>query len=211
MTDEAKRPVELWEAVYRAKSPCGVSWYAPHLEKSLGLILSSPMGKVARVIDVGGGASTLVDDLLDAGFSHVTVLDIAGEALEQSKARLGARAGQVAWITGDVTEVSLPERTYDVWHDRAVLHFLVDMNDRRKYVTQIRRAVKPGGQVILAAFALSGPPKCSGLEVVRYSPETLLRELGQGFILKEAASETHHTPFKTTQDFIYCRFELIAG
>jgi 2-polyprenyl-3-methyl-5-hydroxy-6-metoxy-1,4-benzoquinol methylase len=210
MGDNITTPAEHWKAVYGAKTPSGVSWYKPHLEKSLSLILSTPAGQEARVIDVGGGASTLVDDLLHAGVRRVTVLDIAGQALAHSKARLGAKAARVSWVEGDITQAVLPERAYDVWHDRAVFHFLVNEEDRRRYVAQVRRAVNPGGHVILATFALSGPPKCSGLDVMRYSPDTLLAQLGRGFVLKHTISETHETPFKTTQDFIYCQFELVG-
>ena len=206
MGDGSKAPGEHWEAVYRANTPRGVSWYAPHLQTSVSLILSHPRGKDARVIDVGGGASTLVDDLLDAGVRRVTVLDIANQALEYSRARLGAKAAHVTWIAADITQTALPEQTYDVWHDRAVFHFLTNAEDRRRYLAAMRTALKPGGQAILATFALDGPPRCSGLEVVRYSPEALQQELGRGFQLMDTLNEAHQTPFHTTQQFMYGRF-----
>lgn len=197
-----------WDAVYQAKAPTGVSWYQPHLRQSLSLVRASPLGKDARVIDVGGGASTLVDDLLDAGFRRPAVLDVSRQALERAKTRLGARADEVTWIEGDVTDVSLPAQAYDVWHDRAVFHFLVTEEDRAAYVAQLRRALRPGGQAVIAAFSPNAPPTCSGLEVIRYSPERLSAELGGGFTLLDSSIEAHQTPFGTTQEFIYCRFAL---
>jgi SAM-dependent methyltransferase len=156
------------------------------------------------VIDVGGGASTLVDDLLDAGYRDLTVLDLSAAALRAARGRLGERADLVDWIEGDVTEVELPEARFDVWHDRAVFHFLTEEDQRARYVEAARRSVRPGGHVIVAAFGPGGPARCSGLPVVRYSPDRLHDEFGSPFALVEHASETHRTPWGSAQEFIYC-------
>ncbi len=193
-----------WETVYQTKSDQQVSWYREHLDNSLQMILNTKVVKNAAIIDVGGGSSTLADDLLDHGFADVSVLDISAKALEKSKARLGKRASQIEWIEADITEVSLPENHYDVWHDRAVFHFLTAAEDRRKYVEFVVRSLKPGGHIIVASFGENGPNKCSGLEVVRYSPETMHGEFGIGFKLVKSLNETHETPFGTTQEFVYC-------
>jgi SAM-dependent methyltransferase len=196
-----------WDRAYEARSPTALSWYQPHLQISLDLIEDSGIGRSGCIIDVGGGASSLVDDLLEYGYEHVTVLDISEKALAEAKARLGARAGDVNWIEGDVTQVALPERAYDLWHDRAVFHFLTDPADRRAYVKAVRQALKPGGSLIVATFAPMGPERCSGLPVARYGPEDLAREFGEGFRIVEARSERHHTPAGKPQEFTYARFE----
>ena len=198
-----------WEHVYERKLPTQVSWYQPRLAVSLELLARAGLHAQTRLIDVGGGASTLVDDLLEKGIRHLTVLDISGRALAASKARLGDRAREVDWIEADITRVSLP-RKYDIWHDRAVFHFLTDAADRRQYLKTMRGALKPDGQVIMATFSLQGPPRCSGLDVVRYSPATLQAELGEDFRLAETLEEQHHTPFNAVQHFVYCRFQEIT-
>ena len=195
-----------WETIYQTNAPNEVSWYQEHPSKSLELIRSTGIGREATLIDVGGGASTLVDHLLADGFGRVTVLDISPEALQKAKSRLGPRADVVTWLEGDVTQVILPYHFYDVWHDRAVFHFLTSPDDRQRYLRTLSDAVKPGGHVIIATFALEGPPRCSGLEVVRYSSESLSAEFGPAFRLVESVAETHHTPFSTDQRFIYCLF-----
>jgi ubiquinone/menaquinone biosynthesis C-methylase UbiE len=192
-----------WEKVYGSRAPDSVSWYQKEPRKSLELIKACAVS--GAVIDVGGGASVLVDRLVESGY-EVTVLDISGKALFAAKDRLRAAAAKVKWVEGDVTAVELPESAYDVWHDRAVFHFLTEEEDRHKYLDQLRYALKPGGSVVMACFSLAGPPKCSGLDVARYSSETLSKELGEDFELLDAKSETHLTPFKTTQQFVYCRF-----
>ncbi len=197
-----------WETVYQQKGPGEVSWYQPHLNVSLTLLANAGLSAESRILDVGGGASTLVDDLLARDVSDVTVLDISAHALDAAKARLGERAKRVTWIEADITRAQLPSASYNLWHDRAVFHFLTNAEDRRRYIAAMRDALTPGGHALLATFALHGPPRCSGLEVVRYSPDTLLHALGQGFILNEAVYETHHTPFGTTQNFVYCRFQM---
>ncbi len=192
-----------WEGVYRSKPADAVSWFQSHAVSSLRLIRRCA-GLHARVIDVGGGASVLVDDLLDAGYRHVTVLDLAASALDVSRNRLGARAREVEWIVGDITRVALPQAHYDVWHDRAVFHFLTDPADRARYVEQVLHAVKPGGHVIVAAFGPGGPLRCSGLEVVRYDPQSLHAEFGAPFRLLGHETEVHHTPAGKAQEFVYC-------
>ena len=198
-----------WETVYQSKSDEQVSWYREHLDNSVRLILNTDVGKDAAIIDVGGGSSTLADDLLENGFVDVSVLDISAKALEKSKARLGKKSASVEWIEADVTDANLPKNHYDVWHDRAVFHFLTDENDRKKYVELVMRSLKVGGHIIVASFGLNGPQKCSGLDVVRYSPETMHSEFGNEFKLVKSMTETHHTPFDTSQEFIYCYFRKL--
>ncbi len=192
-----------WENVYTTKQPTEVSWYQAHAEKSLELIARTRIGEAAQIIDVGGGASTLVDDLLARNFQNITVLDISAAAIEKAKARLGEQAQQVTWLEADITQAVLPTAHYDVWHDRAVFHFLIDAKDRQSYVERIKRSLKQGGHLIVATFASDGPLRCSGLEIVRYSQHELLNELGSCFELIEAVGEDHPTPSNTTQKFIY--------
>lgn len=195
-----------WENIYKTKSSKNVSWYAPHLEKSLQLILGLNLSKDAEVIDVGGGASTLPDDLLAARFKNITVLDISSEAIKVSKDRLGNKSNLIHWIEADVTQAALKENHYDLWHDRAVFHFLINSDDRQKYVHNLNRALKSGGYALIATFGPNGPLKCSGLEIVRYSPESLQKEMGEAFKLEKHFTEIHKTPFDTTQEFLYCLF-----
>jgi ubiquinone/menaquinone biosynthesis C-methylase UbiE len=170
------------------------------------MILQMPIDPGAQIIDVGGGASTLVDDLLIHGFKHLTVLDISQEALNVSKARLGEKANEANWIESDITKANLALDHYDVWHDRAVFHFLNCAEDRKKYVQLLSGALKLGGHVVMAVFGPEGPVRCSGLDVIRYSPETLHAELGHDFKLIKSFGEDHKTPFGTAQSFIYCHF-----
>ncbi len=193
-----------WETVYQSKSNEQISWYREHLDNSVRMILNTDVGKDAAIIDVGGGSSTLADDLLENGFVDVSVLDISAKALEKSKERLGRKSDLVEWIEADITDANLPKNHYDVWHDRAVFHFLTDENDRKKYVELVMRSLKVGGHIIVASFGLNGPQKCSGLDVVRYSPETMHSEFGNEFKLVKSMTETHRTPFDTSQEFIYC-------
>ena len=195
---------EHWENVYGTRPETDVSWYQPYLARSLELILRSGIGPDARIIDVGGGASTLVDDLLDRGFRHITVVDIASSALEAAKKRLGARATQVRWLAGDITSLDLPSDAYDLWHDRAVFHFLTNETDRRAYLERVCCSVKRGGHVVLATFGPHGPEKCSGLPVVRYAADDLHAAFGNAFRLVEHQEEQHRTPWGTEQEFVYC-------
>jgi 2-polyprenyl-3-methyl-5-hydroxy-6-metoxy-1,4-benzoquinol methylase len=193
-----------WEQIYHTKDCERVSWYQLHPRLSLQYIQNTGIGKTGHIIDVGGGASTLVDHLLDDGFQHVTVLDISVEALEIVQQRLGQRAGLVTWLEADITQTTLPHHKYDVWHDRAVFHFLTETQNRQRYVNVVREAVKPGGHVIVATFASDGPERCSGLEVARYDPQSLHSEFGTDFKLLDSTREEHQTPFSTQQKFIYC-------
>lgn len=195
-----------WETIYTTKAPTEVGWYEPHLRMSLEFIVRSGVRPEGRIIDVGGGASTLVDDLLARGFRHITVLDLSPAAINLAKARLGKHAADVVWIEADITHVTLPEQYYDLWHDRAVFHFLTMADDRRRYVDAVQRALKPGGHLIVATFAPEAPPQCSGLEVVRYRPEQLQEELGASFALLESCHEGHLTPSGMSQPYLYCRF-----
>ena len=197
---------EHWNEVYQTKSPDEVSWYQRRPELSLGLIAATGAAKNAGIIDVGGGASTLVDCLLEAGYTSLAVLDISGAALNHTRSRLGERAIGVEWFEADVTSFQPPHR-FAVWRDRAVFHFLTESADRRRYVSTLLRTLQPGGHVIIATFALNGPPKCSGLPVVGYDEASMSGELGSAFILCESHPETHTTPWQTQQPFIYFRFE----
>lgn len=193
-----------WEQVYTTKAQDGVSWFQEHAHQSIELIARTGVPREASLIDVGAGASTLVDDLLADGYRHISVLDLSEAALAASRARLGERAAGVDWLVGDITKVELPLHAYDVWHDRAVFHFLTARDEREAYINAVLRAVKPGGHVIVATFAEDGPEKCSGLPVMRYSAEGLHAEFGAPFTLLQQEREAHHTPFGTVQKFIYC-------
>lgn len=200
-----------WESIYTTKTPTGLSWYQPHAAKSLELIKHTGVDTSAHIIDVGGGASTLVDDLLAEGFRHLTILDISAAALESARQRLGALAAQeVAWIEADITQAVLPHLHFDVWHDRAVFHFLAAAEERRRYVAAAIRALKPGGHLIVATFASDGPQRCSGLDVVRYGIDELRAEFG-ALRFVESCGEEHPTPFGMKQKFIYCRFTNASG
>jgi SAM-dependent methyltransferase len=193
-----------WEQVYQTKPATTVSWFQEHAERSLALIDSVAEALTSRVIDVGGGASTLVDDLLHAGYQEVSVLDLSASALGVAQARLGTAAAGVRWLVGDICQVALPERFFDVWHDRAVFHFLTEAADRAAYVRQVMRSLRPGGHVIMATFGPDGPLQCSGLPVVRYSPDRLHEQFGSAFQLLEHQQETHLTPLGNVQEFVYC-------
>jgi 2-polyprenyl-3-methyl-5-hydroxy-6-metoxy-1,4-benzoquinol methylase len=197
-------PKRHWESVYGSKEPEAVSWYRPHLEISLALIERAAAGHSASIIDVGGGESTLVDDLLARGYQNITVLDISQTAIDVTKKRLGLAAVQIHWLVADITEAQLEPGAYDVWHDRAVFHFLTATDQRAAYVRQVAHAVKSGGHVIIGTFGLEGPTKCSGLEVIRYDADSLHGQFGVRFRLEESSKELHRTPFGTTQQFLYC-------
>jgi len=193
-----------WEHIYETKAPNQVSWYQEHARYSLQFIQNTGVQKTGQIIDIGAGASTLVDDLLAAGFQQISVLDVSETALQLARQRLGPRAANVTWIEADITQANLPRQTYDVWHDRAVFHFLTQAADRQRYVAAVRQSVRKGGHVIIATFAPDGPDRCSGLETVRYSPESLHGEFGDSFEMVDSTYETHHTPFGKEQKFIYC-------
>lgn len=200
-----------WEKVYTTKRPEQVSWYQPHLEISLDLIKSAAPQLAARVIDVGAGGSTLIDDLLALGYQNLCALDISSAALSVARTRLGAGAERVQWLAADIRTVSLDAHRFDVWHDRAVFHFLTRAEDRAAYVRRLVRAVKPGGHLIVAAFGPRGPSRCSGLEVIRYEPHALHAEFGAAFTLVEHRTELHRTPAGTIQQFTYCMCRLGSG
>lgn len=199
---------EHWDAVYAGKGSDRVSWFRPHLDRSLAFLEAAKIDREAAIIDVGGGASTLVDDLLDRGYGNVTVLDLSETALEKARTRLGERASRVRWICADVTEVELPPAAFDFWHDRAVFHFLLEPLARARYVAAVRRSLKPGGHIVVATFGPHGPEKCSGLDVLRFTPDGLHAEFGSSFARLASATETHVTPWGTEQEFVYCYCRL---
>jgi ubiquinone/menaquinone biosynthesis C-methylase UbiE len=200
---------EHWDDVYGRKHAEEVSWFRPHLERSLRFIEGARVPLDGGIIDVGAGESTFVDDLVARGYSNVTVLDISSTAIDVAKERLGARASDVKWLVGDITRIELPEHAYDFWHDRAVFHFLRGVEDRRRYVEAVRRAVKPGGHVLVATFGPEGPERCSGLDVVRYSADGLHAEFGGEFTKVASETEVHTTPWGSEQQFVYCYCRLV--
>jgi 2-polyprenyl-3-methyl-5-hydroxy-6-metoxy-1,4-benzoquinol methylase len=197
-----------WESVYSTKGDTEVSWYQSEPRLSLELIRSVAPPAHGRIIDVGGGASVLVDWLLDLPFEKITVLDVSETALRQAKLRLGERAKRVDWIVADITEAKALG-SFDVWHDRAVFHFLTDAADRRSYVNLARETVPEGGHLIIASFADDGPKRCSELDVCRYNAETMGAELGEGFSLVREDRETHITPWGSSQAFFYGVFHRL--
>jgi SAM-dependent methyltransferase len=196
---------EHWEAIYKSKSPVDVSWYQQKPTISLELIAMYSLSTADSIIDVGGGTATLCDYLLESGYQHLTVLDLSANALEHSKQRLGDKAGLIAWQVEDVTKFSAPKQ-YDIWHDRAVFHFLTGESDRKKYKDVLTASVKVGGHVIIAAFSIGGPTKCSGLNIVQYDGTKLKTELGKDFGLVEQRTEEHVTPSGNVQLFGYYLF-----
>jgi SAM-dependent methyltransferase len=199
-----------WEQVYSTSLTQKLGWYEPHLQTSLSWIKGLNLAVGAPVIDVGGGASTLVDDLLEAGYRSITVLDISEKAASTVMARLGKRAELATWLEGDITSVDLPEHYFELWHDRAVFHFLTEQNQQRKYRETLKKALKPGGHLIVGTFAPEAPAKCSGLPVQRYSPKQLENTLGGEFELKRHHKELHITPGGVEQMFLYCQFRRTA-
>lgn len=209
VVDKVMSTQQHWEGVYRTKAPSQVSWFRPHLETSLALIEHATQGnRASAIVDVGGGPATLVDDLLARGYRNLTVLDISHAALEFARERLGERANSVTWLCADVTEAKLPVAAFDVWHDRAVFHFLASPEQRLGYVRTVTSALKPGGHAVISTFGPAGPMKCSGLDVVRYDSETLSRELGERFRLIESSIEVHTTPSGAPQQFLSCLFTM---
>jgi ubiquinone/menaquinone biosynthesis C-methylase UbiE len=193
-----------WETVYHTKGSNAVSWYAPHLDTSVHFIEATGVGRDAQIIDVGGGASTLVDDLLARGYHNLTVVDLAESALAVTRQRLGAKATGINWLVGDITELTLPCKQYDLWHDRAVFHFLTTVEARRAYIKQVCCAIKDGGYLVMATFGPHGPKECSGLPVARYSSAELHGLFGHPFVLVDEAVHEHATPSGSAQEFVYC-------
>ena len=203
---EATNKKDHWEAVYQKKSPVEVSWYQKVPVLSLQLTIRLLKKKSDRIVDVGGGASTLADHLLDKGFDDITVLDLSSEALAHAQKRLGQKSAQISWVAADITEWE-PSGTFELWHDRAVYHFLTEKTDREKYKDVLKRATHPGSWVIIAAFSIGGPEKCSGLDIVQYDREKLQSELGDSFTFVEEQFESHITPTGKEQAFGYFVFE----
>ncbi len=199
-----------WNRIYRDRDPREVSWYQTRPDRSLELIAASGVGRDAGIIDIGGGASTLVDYLLRDGRSGLAVLDLSAAALAHARARLGPDAHKVEWLTGDVTSF-LPPRRFGLWHDRAVFHFLTEPADRQAYVSSLRRTLRPGGSVVMATFAVDGPRRCSGLEVMRHDRHSVRAALGEDFRLEQTRRETHLTPSGVEQRFVYFRFLWADG
>ncbi|MPZ36566.1 MAG: methyltransferase domain-containing protein [Rhizobiales bacterium] len=194
-----------WEHVYATKSEGEVSWFQDNPTISLQLIAATGAGLGSAIIDVGGGASRLVDALVAGGHQAVTVLDLSDAALATAKARLGSGAQTVTWIAADVTTWN-PTEQYDVWHDRAAFHFLTDRGDRDAYVARLTKALRWGEQAIIGTFSLQGPERCSGLSVVRYDARSLGEILGPAFQLLETRDEEHRTPWGSSQHFQFSRF-----
>ncbi len=198
-----------WDNVYNTKAPNQVSWFRPHLETSLAFLERATGGdRSASILDVGGGASTLVDDLIERGYRKVAVLDITQAALDLAQKRLGDAARTVQWIHADVTQANLPAGCFDVWHDRAVFHFLTTPQQRLAYAGKAASTLKPGGHLVVSTFGPEGPTRCSGLDAVRYDAESLHAELGERFRLVATLKELHQTPSGAAQQFLYCHFTL---
>lgn len=193
-----------WDKVYQSKSFDSVSWYMPHLNESIHLIDMLCPDRTSAIVDIGGGESTLVDDLLSKGYLNLSVLDISATAIEFTQQRLGAKAADVAWYVGDITQYEFGNNKFDVWHDRAVFHFLTDESARRRYVDLVKRSMNPGGYVVMATFGPQGPLKCSGLDVVRYDDKKLHDQFGDQFQLMGSRIEAHSTPAGSSQQFLYC-------
>jgi 2-polyprenyl-3-methyl-5-hydroxy-6-metoxy-1,4-benzoquinol methylase len=198
-----------WEGIYRTKAPTEMSWFSPRLETSLALIEQIGLDRSASIIDIGGGDSTLAHDLIAKGYGNVTVVDISRRAIERAKKLLEPAAQQVTWLVADITKADLPKQSYDLWHDRAVFHFLTEPEQRTAYVDKVLHGVKPRGHVIVSTFGSQGPTKCSGLDVVRYDAASLHREFGKRFRLLDNREELHETPFGTVQQFVYCHLLLV--
>jgi ubiquinone/menaquinone biosynthesis C-methylase UbiE len=199
-----------WNEVYSTKSAEKLGWYEPHLQTSLSWINDLGLSKDARIIDIGGGVSTLVDDLLGLGHKSITMLDLSKRALSSAKVRLGNTAESLTWLEGDICTIDLPEQYYELWHDRAVFHFLVNPEQQQQYLGNLLKALQPGGHVIIATFALEAPPKCSGLPVHRYNHEQLASTLGEAFELHKYDKKLHITPGGVEQMYLYCHFRRLV-
>ncbi|WP_019612532.1 class I SAM-dependent methyltransferase [Thioalkalivibrio sp. AKL7] len=195
-----------WEDVYQTRATDAVGWYQAEARTSRALIRAVASAPDAAIVDIGGGASVLVDELLAEGYRNLTVLDLSGAALEKARERVGECAAAVAWQEADVLEHAFPEAALDVWHDRAVFHFLTHPDQRAQYARQMQHALRPGGHIVIGTFALDGPEKCSGLPVQRHSPETLQDAFGPDFALVKSQREVHVTPGETEQSFNWCVF-----
>lgn len=195
-----------WETIYSTKQLNEVSWYQPTPETSLNFIKALDVPKSASIIDVGGGDSFLVDNLLDLGYTDITVLDISQKAIERAKKRLGERGKNVKWIEADVSKFN-PTQTYDLWHDRAAFHFLTDEREIKNYIQSAEKGIKQSGKMIIGAFATDGPTKCSGIEVTQYSEDSLPERFNNQFKTIDCQKLSHRTPFDTIQSFVFCTFQ----
>lgn len=198
-----------WEQVYSTRMAEKLGWYKPRLETSLAWIEELGLDRDAPIIDIGGGASTLVDDLVDEGFESIAVLDIAESALTASKKRLGRQSELVMWLNGDVTTYPLPQNRFELWHDRAALHFLIEPADQQAYRDNLLNTLRPGGHLIIGVFSPAAPPKCSGLPVQRYDHEQLSNLLGDAFEIVRHHEEMHTTPAGVEQTYLYCQFRRV--
>lgn len=201
-----------WEKIYNSKSESDFSWHSEHLETSLQMIRAATAGnQAAKIIDVGGGTSRLIDDLLKENFTDLTLLDTSGKALGQVRQRIGEKARNVNFIESDILNSTLQEKYFDVWHDRAVFHFLTKAVDRQQYINVLRHSLRPGGTVIIATFGKAGPEKCSGLEVSRYDANGIQTLFGNDFDLLQSKGEIHLTPWGAPQEFIYCMCRFLPS
>lgn len=198
-----------WQQVYQTKAPDSVSWYQPTAARSLTLLREGGLGPQSAVIDVGGGASRLVDALLDEPVGSITVMDLSEAALGLTRQRLGERTREVTWLVGDITKVSLPAQAYDLWHDRAVFHFMTTPESRQAYLQRLQHALRPGGHVVMSTFAEDGPERCSGLPVQRYSRQELMHALGPRFVLLAHERELHTTPSGAQQAFNHALLRFV--
>jgi len=206
MADDSRQA--HWENVYTSKREHEVSWFQDSPAPSLALIAETGAAPNSAIVDIGGGASRLVDHLIDQGFCDVTVLDLSAAALDAAKARLGERASRAHWLVADATTWA-PSQTYDIWHDRAAFHFLTDERDRAGYIARLEQGLKIGAHAIIATFALDGPEKCSGLPVMRYDAAGLAETLGSGFRLQQSRRDEHATPWGSQQRFLFSVFERV--
>jgi 2-polyprenyl-3-methyl-5-hydroxy-6-metoxy-1,4-benzoquinol methylase len=201
MNTESKKH---WETVYETKNPEEVSWTQETPKTSLDFIYSFNLPKSAKIIDIGGGDSKLVDHLIEEGFENITVLDISAAALLKAKQRLGEKGKKVNWIVSDITQFE-PNTSFDVWHDRATFHFLTTPKQISKYIEIAQKSVN--GYLIIGTFSENGPKKCSGLDIKQYNEEALTKELKNSFKKISCVTEDHKTPFNTTQNFLFCSFK----
>ena len=199
----------FWNNIYKSKKIDAVSWYADRLDVSLALIKENCLKKENAIIDIGSGRSTLVDDLCALGYQNLTLLDISQEAINQTLQRLGKLQNIISTICFDISTISDQENLYDLWHDRAVFHFLTEASQRKVYIQNLKRSLKKDGVAIIATFGLNGPDKCSGLTTIKYDEQSLQAELGNDFQILGSMIDYHQTPFETSQQFIYCWFKLL--
>ena len=199
----------FWDNIYKSKKIDAVSWYADRLDVSLALIKENCLKKENAIIDIGSGRSTLVDDLSALGYQNLTLLDISQEAINQTLQRLGKLQNIISTICFDISTISVQENLYDLWHDRAVFHFLTEASQRTVYIQNLKRSLKKGGVAIVATFGPNGPDKCSGLNTVKYDVQSLQAELGNDFQILGSRIDYHQTPFETSQQFLYCWFRFL--